>query len=133
MPREINEKQRFADKLVKFIPTEIIGAYMALASFLGYGPISNITPVDEVKSTLIQIMFVILLIMTPIYLTKVSGVRNRLQLFISTISFIVWVYTLGGPFIVWKFYHPDISSSLLVLWSLVPPIFVKANVAESMS
>ena len=128
MAREINDKQQFSDKLVKFIPTEIIGAYMALAGFLGFTPVSNANEATDIAATLIQVVFFILLILTPIYLWKVSNVRYRLQLAISTVSFAVWVYTLGGPFNVWHLYHPDVSSVVLVLWALIPPIFVNAEV-----
>lgn len=124
MARQINDKQQFADKVLKFIPTEIIGAYMALAGFLGFGPIETTAEKDHMPFILIQVVFFILLVLTPLYLWKVSNVTHKLQLGISTISFAVWVYTLGGPFNVWNLYNPYISSVILVLWSLIPPIFI---------
>jgi hypothetical protein len=38
MPREVNDTQPYTDKLVKLIPTEIVGAYMVLAGMLGFDP-----------------------------------------------------------------------------------------------
>lgn len=127
MAREINDKQQFADKLVKFIPTEIIGAYMALASFLGFNPVASSPQRENMPVILIQVVFIILLVLTPLYLWKVGNVKHKLQLVIATISFVVWVYTLGGPFDIWKAYDPYISSVLLVLWSLIPPLFIKVE------
>lgn len=127
MAREINDKQQFSDKLVKFIPTEIIGAYMALAGFLGFNPVSSMPQKDDMPIMLIQVVFFILLVLTPLYLWKVSNVNNKLQLAIATVSFCVWVYTLGDPFDVWKLYNPYISSVTLVLWSLIPPLFINAE------
>ncbi len=74
--------------------------------------------------TLIQVVFFILLVLTPIYLWRVGSVTNIIQLVVTTISFIVWVYTLGGPFVVWKIFYPLISSIILVLWSLITPLIV---------
>jgi hypothetical protein len=127
MAREINGKQQFTDKLVKFIPTEIIGAYMALAGFLGYNPVSSTSTLDKMAVILIQVVFFILLVMTPIYLWKIGNVKHKVQLGVATVSFAVWVYTLGSPFYVWKLYHPYISCVLLVLWSLIPPLFIKVD------
>jgi len=126
MPREVNDTQPFADKLVKLIPTEIVGAYMVLAGIIGFSPTSNSVPTDGMARTLIQVVFFILLILTPIYLRMVTGVSNLVQIIVTSISFIVWVYTLGGPFVVWKIFYPLVSSVVLVLWSLVTPLLVKS-------
>lgn len=116
MAREINTTQPYSDKLIKLIPTEIVGAYMVLAGFLDFTPATSqiITspevnalqriPDSELKVLLIQIIFFVLLLLTPLYLWKVSGVSNILQLTITALSFVIWVYTLGGPFVVWGIY-----------------------------
>jgi hypothetical protein len=63
-------------------------------------------------------------------LWKVSNVKNKLQILIATGSFAVWTYTLGGPFQVWNIYDASISAVALVIWSLIPPIFIQADKAE---
>ena len=141
MAREINATQPYNDKLVKLIPTEIVGAYMVLAGILGYATagaptkvrISSIPriPESELRPILIQIVFFILLVLTPIYLKKISKVSNNKQLLITTLSFVVWVYTLGGPFIVWNIYYPLIGSVVLVLWSLITPLFVSPSSSKT--
>jgi len=122
MAREITTENDFKDKLVKLIPTEIVGAYMVLAGMLGFG--AEKLPDDRMAHLLIKIVFVILLVLTPLYLWRVSGVKRALQLVVSTISFAVWVYTLGGPFRSWDIYYPMIASVALVIWSLIPPILI---------
>lgn len=139
MSREINSTQPFQDKVVKLIPTEIVGAYMVLNGIIGL-PASptaesmralSATPVsdDTLRFYLIQAVFAILLVITPLYLTKVAKVTNRRQLAVTTMSFVVWAYTLGGPFVVWGLYYPLVASVLLVIWSLVVPMFVPALAA----
>jgi hypothetical protein len=107
---------------------------MVLSNILGYNA-GNIQasvlpkPVTEndLKPILLQIVFFILLVLTPIYLRKVSKVNNVTQLGVTTISFIIWVYTLGGPFVVWGIYYSLIGSVVLVLWSVIIPLFVPAT------
>lgn len=134
MAREVNDTQPYSDKLVKLIPSEIIGAYMVLSNILGYNA-GNIQasvlpkPVTEndLKPILLQIVFFVLLVLTPVYLRKVSRVNNVTQLAVTSISFIIWVYTLGGPFVVWGIYYSLIGSVVLVLWSVIIPLFVTAT------
>jgi hypothetical protein len=139
MSREINSTQPFQDKVVKLIPTEIVGAYMVLNGIIGL-PASpaagsvralSASPVSEetLKVYLVQAVFAILLVLTPFYLAKVAKVTNRRQLVATTMSFVIWAYTLGGPFVVWGLYYPIVASVLLVIWSLFVPMFVPA--AES--
>ena len=140
MSREINSTQPFQDKVVKLIPTEIVGAYMVLNGIIGLPaatptisatrfpsapPVSD----DTLRFDLLQAVFAILLVLTPLYLAKIAKVTNRRQLAVTTMSFVVWAYTLGGPFVVWGLYYPLVASVLLVIWSLVVPMFVPALAA----
>jgi len=132
MAREINSTQPYADLLVKLIPTEIVGAYMVLAGLLGSGSlgVSTLTaeiPDDVLRNGLIQAVFFVLLILTPFYLWFVTKVRYKWQIGICTVSFIIWVYTLGGPFVVWGVYYSLISSVILVLWTLITSLIVQAK------
>ena len=134
MAREVNNTQPYSDKLVKLIPSEIIGAYMVLSNILGSTAGSmqaSVKPFpvtdNDLKPILLQVVFFVLLILTPVYLKKISRVNNITQLIVTTISFIIWVYTLGGPFIVWGIYYSLIGSVVLVLWSVIIPLFVPAT------
>jgi len=134
MPREVNTTQPYYDKLVKLIPSEIIGAYLVLSNILGYAggniqakALAASGTEAEMRPVLIQVVFFILLALTPLYLRKISRVKNVTQLVVTTFSFIIWVYTLGGPFSVWGIYYSLIGSVVLVLWSLIIPLFVQAK------
>jgi hypothetical protein len=120
MPREVNDTQSFQDKVVKLIPTEIVGAYMVLAGIIPAG------------STKIGTLIVsaVLLVLTPLYLLRVSKVTNVSQLVVTSISFIVWVYSLGGPFAAWGIYQPYIASIVLILWTLVIPLVVSPQAQD---
>lgn len=123
MPREVNSTQSYADKLVKLVPTEIVGAYMVLSGMIGVSPASSSTP-GGMSGVLIIVVSVILLVLTPIYLLRISHVKNVIQIVVTTLSFAVWVYTLGGPFAVMGIYYPIIASIVLVLWQMIVPLIV---------
>ena len=117
MPREVNDTQAYQDKIVKLIPTELVGAYMVLA---------GIIPASSAKvGTLV--VSIALLILTPLYLWRISKVTNVVQLVVTTISFAVWVYSLGGPFAAWGIYQSYIASIVLILWTLIIPVVVTAQ------
>lgn len=119
MAREVNKEQPFQDKIVKLIPTEIVGAYLVILGIIG--PTDEVNKVNEYSLTA---AFFILLLFTPIYLWRVSGVTNGIQLAVSTASFAVWVYTLVYPFKFWSWHYSTVGAVILILWSLITPIFV---------
>jgi len=123
MPREVNSTQSYADKLVKLVPTEIVGAYMVLSGMIGVSPASSSKPTD-MSSALIIVVSIILLALTPLYLLRISRVKNVIQIVVTTLSFAIWVYTLGGPFVVAGIYYPIIASIVLVLWQMIVPMIV---------
>ena len=118
MPREINQTQPYQNKLVKLIPTEIVGAYMIL---IGMVPEAN-------AKLWFLIITVVLFLLTPIYLIRFTGVKNIVQLIIATLSFLVWIYSInGGIFAYWNLYNAPVLSIILVLWTLLIPLVVKAK------
>ena len=91
---ESNEDQAIG-RLVKYIPAEIISGYMLLA-----GLIDGASQTSSLRMPTAWGLFILGLILTPVYLWRIGrpvGVQWW-QLPISTVSFALWVYALGGPF-----------------------------------
>jgi len=101
-------------RLVKYIPGEIVSVYLCVSGALlaasGQIPSTNF-------KTLQWGIFGFLLIMTPFYLRHVLNVKKKQQLAIVTLSFAIWVFTLGGPFIQFNWYHPIYGAVLLPLYT----------------
>jgi hypothetical protein len=117
MAREIRDIQDYKDKLLKLIPSEIVAAYMIL---------QGIIPEDSSRiGTLV--VGIALTILTPVYLNRIHNVKRTVQLVLTTISFIVWLYTLGGPFRAWGIYQAWIGSVILIIWTLIIPLFIRAQ------
>jgi hypothetical protein len=75
-----------------------------------------------------------LVAITPLYLSRAMGVRSRIQLVVSTISLVVWIYAMGvGPlrFVRAPFYEPWHGAVALAVWTLVPPMLLSGQQTRS--
>lgn len=114
-----SEANGYKDRLLKLIPSEIIAAYITL-----HGLISGIKNPHE--NELLWIIVGILFILTPIYLYKVSMVTKKGQIFISTIGFLVWVFTTTPPQInIWDIPTEFLGSLVFIIYTLLIPLFYK--------
>lgn len=82
----------YVSKIIKLIPADIISVYLAVFNIVK----SNNQSADG-NSTLQWIVFGLLLAITPFYLKKVAQINTTKQIVFCTISFVVWVFSLGGP------------------------------------
>jgi hypothetical protein len=105
----------YFDKVIKYIPADIVGAWVAVT-----GLISS----DEKapKSLLLWITFAFGIGLTLLWtLKQTSAPKKRpaiTQALVSTGSFIVWVFALGGPFATLAFYRPLYGSLVLIFYTL---------------
>jgi hypothetical protein len=118
MARTVKTEDPLVSVVVKYIPTEIVGAFLAVQGLIVglSGPLGQWTMI---------IVSGALLVLTPLYLAFVQGVRQAGQLIVTTISFVVWLYTLQGPFKDWGIYDATIGSVVLILWTLIIPVIAK--------
>ena len=115
MAREVKVNQDYKSKLLKLIPSEIIAAYLV---------IDGIIP-EERKYIGTLVLSCILLGMVPLYLKKIYGVRRLGQHIFVMAAFVVWIYSLGGPFKFWNIWEAWIGSSLLILYTLTIPLLYR--------
>jgi len=118
MSREIHADNGYKDRLLKLIPSEIVAAYLV---------IDGLIPAEAPKAGVVSLIAsIVLLMFIPFYLKKTMEVDKPVQILFTMISFVVWVYSLGGPFVHYGLYTGYIGSVMLVLWTLVIPVFYKA-------
>ena len=115
MAREVKINQDYKSKLLKLIPSEIIAAYLV---------IEGIIP-EERKYLGTLIVSLVLLILVPFYLKRIYGVKRLGQHIFVMIAFVIWIYSLGGPFRFWNLWEAWIGSSLLILYTLFIPLFYR--------
>jgi hypothetical protein len=117
MAREINQYNRYKDRLLKLIPSEIVAAYLVIEGMI---------PSGETHAPLVSLIAVlVLLILIPFYLNKTMNVKRTGQIILTMVSFIIWIYSLGGPFALYGVHIGYVGSVLLVLWTLVIPLMYR--------
>ncbi len=119
MGRSIEQENSFLQVLLKLIPSEVIAVFIF---------IQGVMPPQLLPHL---VMAVLLVAITPIYLSRASRVTSRPQLIVSTLSLVIWIYAIGtGPlrFVRAPYYEPWHGAVALAVWTLVPPIFLTPRV-----
>jgi hypothetical protein len=112
--------RKYLDRLFKMIPAEVVGLYLVGSGFI-----------PPEKGTVLAIWAVLCLVGVVViraYGTADAENAKPTQwgpVLISSIAFLIWVYTLGGPFVVFNLHVPYIGSLLVLAWTFFVPIFYK--------
>jgi hypothetical protein len=109
-------KDGYFNRLFKYIPAELVAGYIFVI-----GVVKQLTNAGEIK-VLQWSLFIVFCILTPLYLWRVQKVLKLQQHIISMLSFVVWVFALGGPFALTIWYNPVYGSILLPVFTLVVAI-----------
>lgn len=120
---EPRREDSYFEKLIKYIPLDIIAGYQAIDGIIR----------DQATNPLwlYWTAFVGLLVLTPFYTMyrpnqppTLMHAKTRFTVVTSTIAYVVWVYAIGGPFAVTfpDFYRPVYGSVLLILTTLALPV-----------
>jgi hypothetical protein len=126
MTRTVNRADNYLSRVLKYIPSEIVMAYISMDGILRtcYNP--NLWADRQMLLKLLWIISAILTVLTPLWLWRVMRVRRLSQLFISTISVPVWLFALGGPFSLLDWYRPALGAIALPLYTLILPIISRS-------
>lgn len=102
---------QYADRLMKYIPGEVVSLFILLNGLAANAP-------ETIPKVPLQWgVFVILLVGTWFYLRRILNVTKWQQLVISTVAFVVWVFFLGGPFASLGWYDQFYGTFLLPLYT----------------
>jgi len=113
----ITSRDGYFDRLFKYIPAELVAGYIFVL-----GSVKQLTDPQQAK-IVNWLIFAAFAVLTPVYLNRVQKVSKTGQLIISTISFAVWVFALGGPFALTEWYNPVFGSILLPVFTLLIAIW----------
>jgi hypothetical protein len=122
MGRAIEQENSFLQVLLKLIPSEVIAVFIFVQGVMPGAFWPHF------------IMAVVLVALTPLYLSRAAGVESRAQLVLSTLSMVVWIYAMGtGPlrFVRPPYYEPWHGAVLLAVWTLVPPMLLTQKPGQS--
>jgi hypothetical protein len=111
---KVPKADEYSDRLIKYIPGEIVSLYLFVSGVLQ-------TASGQIPAATLEWLqwgvFGFLCAMTPVYLYFVQDVEKKQQWGITALSFAVWVFTLGGPFAQLSWYHPVYGAVLLPLYT----------------
>jgi hypothetical protein len=119
--RERGEDFKFyLDRLLKMIPAEVVSLYLVGSGFI---------PTDKpLVLTLWAAVCLVGVILIRTYGTT-DPVNNKppdwTHVAISTTAFVIWIYTLGGPFVAINLYVPYLGSLLVLAWTFFVPMLYK--------
>lgn len=119
-PPDSKVTDSYAEKLIKYIPADILAAYVAIA---------GITESNNPPLWLTWGVFGVLLALTPLYVcyvkTQPAGfVSSKMFHWVTAcLAFTAWVFALGGPFAAtFTWYQPYLGSVVLILTTLIIPV-----------
>jgi hypothetical protein len=104
----------YKTRLLKYIPGDVVALYVMCDTLIRtFG--ANAGERELAYAVVVSVGFV----GTPLYLWKFARVRKGLQLGVSTMAFVVWVYALGGPFagLAWYEEHKLLSALALPIFT----------------
>jgi len=107
-------------KVVKYIPAEIVAAYVAAAGALRSAE-------DQVPlEACLWVVAAALLVLTPIWVLVAAAEPGRprpaFQAGAAALAFVCWVFALGGPFEFQTWYKPVYGTLVLIFVTLIIPI-----------
>ena len=124
MTNTVRPNGSYLDRLVQLIPTEIVAAYLAVHGIVA-------TREDAVRDLILEVSAGVLLLVLPLYLWRLHGVRSGFQILLTMGSFVVWVAAVSIPLYTRWSLDPVWGSIALILWTTVIPVFLIAERQQS--
>jgi hypothetical protein len=120
----------FGSRLIKYIPAEIVGAYVVVAGLIQGLLTDGKSFLGLTAITWLWISVGVFFLLSPIYMYNASRERNEppqwFQVWSAPVAFLAWAFALGGPFeFVVTDYNAAGGSIVLVLVSTAIPALDK--------
>lgn len=112
-PVEPPSVDSYGDALLKLIPAEVIGVYLAMQSIL-----TNTNDQSNKDFTLLAV-FLFGIFATYFYLRVTMKVTNKIQLLLSVGAFCVWAYSMVPES--YYFYNGTNAGLLLLAYTFIAP------------
>lgn len=105
----------YAARLVKYIPADVVALYLTVQTIIAA---STAAP-----PWLLWAVFAAVLVLTPLYLWRVAKITKSLQIALSVLAFVVWVFALpDNPFSTLGWYNALYPAIALPFVTFLIPI-----------
>ncbi len=113
----------YLDRLFKMIPGEVISLYLVGSGFI---------PQEQA----IGLAIWAIICLAGVIIVRAYGTADQKNnkppqwgpVAISSVAFVIWVYSLGGPFAAFGLSAPWIGSLMILVWTFFLPIFYKGPI-----
>ena len=112
----------YMDRLMKMIPAGVVGLYLVAQGIVG----KNDGPGLIVVTVICFIAVLVVMIWGTADATE-GEKADLAHVGISAVSFLIWVYSIGGPFAVYHLQSDKWASLAIVFWTFFIPIFYKGK------
>lgn len=116
------ELKQYLDRLMRVIPGEVVGLYLIGSGFV---------PEGQRAGHIAWFAFCFTALIVIRVFGNTDPARNQqpqpVPIVLSVVAFVIWVYTIGGPFREFGMDVPWIGSLLVLAWSFVIPYFYKGE------
>jgi hypothetical protein len=121
---EAGSYDTYISKLVKLIPAEVVAVYLT-----GLGLIP--TPLPANQMIILPAWVFICLVFVFIVRTHVTKDANNKPdwkiVGFSAIAFLIWSYSMGGPWAAYNLYIPYLGGLLVLVWTFIAPYLYGEN------
>jgi 4-amino-4-deoxy-L-arabinose transferase-like glycosyltransferase len=133
----------FIDRVVKYIPGEILATYITLDRFVAPDAKALRMAVDNGTAKVLSnreffdlhlpdVLFYVLLVLTPFYIWWYAAVLDvgkpwRRQALVATVAFAIWAYALGGGYFSINGFFVEKYAAILVAIFTILSGFVQAS------
>lgn len=113
------QPDQYRDRLVKYIPADVVAIYLALIGFAKTLPAT--APLAKVE----WVVFILVLIVSVPWQWKIAKISKWNQVWIGTGAFVIWAISLGDPFAgAWQsWYYPAYGTMAVALYTFLIPLF----------
>jgi hypothetical protein len=121
------EIREYLSRLIKLIPSEVVGLYLGG---------SGVIPQDQQVPLIVWSLFCLLcVVLSRVYGSSKSGWRDPQWkvVWISIISFLIWIYSLGGVFRALGIYVPYVGTLLILAWTFLVPFLYKGEIENQVA
>ena len=110
----------YMGRLVKLIPSEVLSIYL-----IGQGVIPQGINIALAAWAVVCLLLVFL---ARAYATSDPSQHQKPQvgaILISVVSFVIWIYTMGGPFAAYNIWIPWLATLVVLVWTFLVPFLYR--------
>jgi hypothetical protein len=120
--RTDEELRFYVQRLIKLIPAEVVGLYLC-----GNGFIPNEYHIAHILWSCVCLVAVLVVRVWGTSDPEYGQGPQWLGVLISSLAFVIWLYTIGGPFALYGIQIPWLGSLLVLSFTFFVPYFYKGS------